>query len=464
MAERARTTIHDGPVVIVGAGVTGLVAAQLLAEAGAEVVVVEKLDTLGGLARSYHYDGFVFDVGPHRFHTANPDVSTYIRRVLGERQVLFPRRSEVYFAGKYYLWPLKPQQLPQLPPSMALKSGFDLLVNGLRDYSDDSFENYVLRQYGPTLYGHFFRDYTEDFLGRSPRETHPDWAKAGINRAIIDDKLQMQNISQLAKSTLLQFKKSSSIDFIYPAGGMFTMWDMVAARLEELGARVLLGVEAELEHDGQRVGAVIAGDERIEPGLVIWTGPVNQAARGLGLEPFDLDYRALLLYNVMVEHEVEQPFQWCYYGEREISFLRVSIPRFFDPATSPAGTTGLCVELTCQQGDERWHNGERLTDWIVDDLVKVDLIPDRSVVHDVRLERVPHAYPIYHRHYPEDLERAQKAFAGFENLRMAGRTGTFWYNNMDHCIEAVYDLVSDLLHEAGRTGVDAATLAQGPDR
>jgi protoporphyrinogen oxidase len=461
MTARANTTIHDGPVVIVGAGVTGLVAAHLLAEAGAEVVVIEKMEALGGLARSYEYDGFVFDVGPHRFHTANPDVSGYIERVLGDRQVLFPRRSEVYFGGNYYLWPLKPQQLPQLPPSMALKSGFDLMINGLRDYDDDSFENYVLRQYGPTLYAHFFRDYTEDFLGRSPRETHPDWAKAGINRAIIDDKLQMQNISQLAKSTLMQLKKSASIDFIYPAGGMFTMWDIVAERLRERGVRILLGTEAQLESDGERVTAVVAGEERIEPGLVLWTGPINQAATGLGIEPFDLDYRALLLYNVMVEHDVQHPYQWCYYGEREISFLRVSIPRFFDPNTCPAGTTGLCVELTCQQGDERWQHGERLTDWVVDDLIKVDLIPDRSVVHDVRLERVPHAYPIYHRRYPEDLDKAQKAFARFENLRMAGRTGTFWYNNMDHCIEAVYDLVIRLLHDTGRAGISAADLAKG---
>ncbi len=461
--ERARTTIHDGPVVIVGAGVTGMVTAQLLAEAGAKVIVIEKLPTLGGLARSYHYDGFVFDVGPHRFHTANPDVSAYIERVLGDKQVLFPRRSEVYFQGKYYLWPLKPQQLPQLPPGMAIKSGLDLMVNSLRDYSDDNFENYVLRQYGPTLYGHFFRDYTEDFLGRHPRETHPDWAKAGINRAIIDDKLQMQNLSQLAKSTLMQLKKTSAIDFIYPAGGMFTLWDLVGARIQQLGGRIILGVDAEIESEGDKVTAVYAGSERIEPGLVIWTGPINQAARGLGLEPFNLDYRALLLFNVMVEYDVQHPYQWCYYGERDISFLRVSIPRFFDPSTCPAGTTGLCVELTCQEGDERWQHGERLTDWVVDDLVRVDLIPDRKVVHDIRLERVPDSYPIYHRHYPEDLDKAQQAFARFENLRMAGRTGTFWYNNMDHCIEAVYDMVAKLLHDTGRTGFTAAELARGLD-
>ena len=93
--------------------------------------------------------------------------------------------------------------------------------------------------------------------------------------------------------------------------------------------------------------------------------------------------------------------------------------------------------------------------------MRVDLIPDRKVVHDVRLERVPDAYPIYHRSYPEDLERAQQAFARFENLRMAGRTGTFWYNNMDHCIEAVYDLVIRLLRDAGRTGIEATDLARG---
>ena len=41
----------DGPIVIVGAGVAGLTSALLLQEAGAEVVVIEKLPQLGGLAR-----------------------------------------------------------------------------------------------------------------------------------------------------------------------------------------------------------------------------------------------------------------------------------------------------------------------------------------------------------------------------------------------------------------------------
>lgn len=449
------------PVVIVGAGVTGMVTAQFLAEAGVEVVVVERLDDLGGLARSFHYEGFAFDVGPHRFHTANPHVSAWLNRVLGEDTVLFPRRSEVYFADSYFRWPLQPQELWQLPPSVAVRSMVDLLANTFRTYTIDSFENYILRQYGPTLYAHFFRDYTEEFLGVHPRDTHPDWATAGINRAIIDDKLEMQNLSQLIKSTLLQYRKSE-IDFIYPRGGMSTMWHRVRRILEGHGARIITGVSARLEARDGRVAAVWAGDERIEADQVIWTGSITAAAEHLGIGPFDLAYRALVLYNVMAEAEPPRQYQWCYYGAKDIVFSRVSIPRYFDRRTCPPGTTGLCAEVTCQEGDTRWHSAEALTDWVVDDLVRVRMLPDRASVHDVRLERIPESYPVYRRLYPAELERAQKAFATFPNLHMAGRTGTFWYNNMDHCVEAAMALVKRLLASSGRAAVDEAALAAGP--
>ena len=75
-------SVFGGPVVVVGAGVAGLVTAHLLAEAGAEVVVIEKLEQIGGLARSFVYDDkFVFDCGPHRFDTTNPNIDAYLKRL-----------------------------------------------------------------------------------------------------------------------------------------------------------------------------------------------------------------------------------------------------------------------------------------------------------------------------------------------------------------------------------------------
>src|SRR5690606_26308332 len=144
-------TVFDGTVVVVGAGVAGLVTAHLLAESGCDVVVVEKLETIGGLARSFTYDGgFVFDVGPHRFHTANPNVTAHLDRTLKGEATNFPRRSEVFFRETYYRWPLQPKNLVQLPYELAARAFVDLASNSFKKIEVDSFESYVLNQYGRT--------------------------------------------------------------------------------------------------------------------------------------------------------------------------------------------------------------------------------------------------------------------------------------------------------------------------
>jgi len=51
-------------VSVIGSGFAGLVAASYLAKFGYDVVVFEKLDTIGGRARKFESDGFTFDMGP----------------------------------------------------------------------------------------------------------------------------------------------------------------------------------------------------------------------------------------------------------------------------------------------------------------------------------------------------------------------------------------------------------------
>ncbi len=465
-----RISVFDGPVVIVGGGVAGLVSAQLLAEAGVQVVVIERNPIVGGLARSFTYEGkggrpYVFDCGPHRFDTTNPNIDTYLRRTLTDEGTYFPRKSEVYFKGKYYAWPIKPQNLVQLPPRLAGKAFVDLAVNGMKEYGEDNFQNYILRQYGPTLYQHFFEGYSMKFLGIHPKDTHSDWAKVGINRAIIDDNAQMQNLFQLLKSTLLQFNKTPQ-RFLYPTNGMQEAWENVADVVRSKGGRIITGTSARIEGSRTsqgvgRVTAVHAGDEVFVPSVCIWTAPITLACEQLELERPELGYLGLLLYNLMVEEEAPRDYQWCYYGARELLINRVSIPRFLSPQTAPPGTTGYCVEVTCMKGDQRWNHAGRLTDWVIDDMMKVGLVRDRQSVRDVRVERLPESYPIYRRDYPGELDKARTQLAQYSNLRLAGRTGLFWYNNMDHSIENAMQLVKRLLREAGRADAEEARLARG---
>jgi phytoene desaturase len=58
------TPLSDRTVTVVGGGVAGLAAACHLADAGADVTVLERTDSLGGVTNRLEVDGFSFDTGP----------------------------------------------------------------------------------------------------------------------------------------------------------------------------------------------------------------------------------------------------------------------------------------------------------------------------------------------------------------------------------------------------------------
>ena len=93
---------HTKTIMVVGGGLTGLSAGYRLAEAGMKVVVIEKERTPGGLARSFHYGEFIFDVGPHRFHTEDHEVLSFIKEALQDEYVTMPRKSGVWLFNRYH--------------------------------------------------------------------------------------------------------------------------------------------------------------------------------------------------------------------------------------------------------------------------------------------------------------------------------------------------------------------------
>ncbi len=113
------------------------------------------------------------------------------------------------------------------------------------------------------------------------------------------------------------------------------------------------------------------------------------------------------------------------------------------------------------KGDNRWLHAERLTDWVIDDLVSVGMIRNRANVIDARIERLPNSYPIYRKDYPGQLDVARQQLSRFKNFHLAGRTGLFWYNNMDHSMENAMQLTKRLLRDSGHAEAEEAAIAAG---
>lgn len=439
-------------VTVVGAGVAGLTIGYQLARQGYAVTIVEKNEVVGGLGRSWHYGGFHFDVGPHRFHTENPRVAEFIRHILEDEALEIPRKSGVRMFGKFHDWPLRPSILLSMPIRLMFRGARDLIFR--ESLPGESFEADVVNKYGRTLYEIFFKPYTEKFLFYSPPALHRDWARAGVNRAIIDKRASADNLWTLLKNTLLP--KPVETTFLYPPTGVGRFSERAAERIERMGGRIVLGrgVTA-LERGQRRITAVHIADERIACDNIVWTAPLTVINRYLDIAGVDLEYLSTVFYNLELSKPVKLDYQWTYYGGDEI-FSRVSAPTVFAATMAPPGKSGLCIEFTCREGDERWQNAERYTGAMINDLVRTGTIDSPSDVEAVHIERVPFTYPIYKLNYLGEIQKNLRALARYGNLLLAGRCGRFWYNNMDHSIGQGLTMADKILRGEVLSEIDTA--------
>ncbi|MBT7912779.1 NAD(P)/FAD-dependent oxidoreductase, partial [Candidatus Bathyarchaeota archaeon] len=130
-------------VIVVGAGVSGLLSALALSKEGKSVLILEKDNFVGGVCRSYKVQGYTVDTGPHIITRLD---SGPLRVLMDRYFDLIP--NFVPF-GKYYLringqvkdfpWSLKDWMMFDLLPvedrSLLMKSLIDIayMVNSGRD-------------------------------------------------------------------------------------------------------------------------------------------------------------------------------------------------------------------------------------------------------------------------------------------------------------------------------------------
>ena len=89
-------------IYIIGAGISGLIAAYELEQAGYTPVVLEKSDTVGGRVRTVKKNGYHLDLGFQVLLDAYPLANTYLDMDALHLQRL-ESGSQIYVEGKRYL-------------------------------------------------------------------------------------------------------------------------------------------------------------------------------------------------------------------------------------------------------------------------------------------------------------------------------------------------------------------------
>ncbi len=451
----------DQHVVVIGAGPAGLTAAVELGRLGRPVIVLEKDQLVGGIARTEVYKGYHFDIGGHRFFTKIGEVEKFWHEILDGDFITRPRISRIFYQGKFYDYPLKPfQALANLGLFTSLHVGLSYLYAQVFPYPrEDTFEEWVSNRFGRKLYSIFFKTYTEKVWGLPCSEIRAEWAAQRIQGLSLPVAIRNALFGPRGQEVI----KTLIEKFQYPRLGPGMMWHRAAEFVEARGGRVELETDVVcLHHSGGRVTHVTARhnstlEERAFPGAdFISTMPIAELIRKLDppappeviAAANGLTYRDFLSVILIVDQPDLFPDNWIYIHSPEVRVGRVQNFKNWSPDMVPdSGKTSLGLEYFCTEGDDLWRMSDaELIELGRREMEQIGLVNPADVI-DGTVVRQLKAYPVYNGTYARYLATIKDYLAKFYNLQTVGRNGLHKYNNQDHSMLTAMLAVRNLLGE-----------------
>ncbi len=169
-------------ILIVGAGLTGCTLAHRLAREGVESVLLERAAVPGGLIRSEHMEGILYEPhGSHIFHTEDEEVWELAKAMTPFHD--YRHRVDIMVEGRILNWPILLSDIDvqsdseQIHRELAERRGLD--AAGRAEAAN--FEEWCLDLMGPILYERYIRPYTEKQWGRPARELSARWAPRRVS-------------------------------------------------------------------------------------------------------------------------------------------------------------------------------------------------------------------------------------------------------------------------------------------
>jgi len=446
-------------IAVLGAGPAGLTAGYMLARRGADAVVFEADEVVGGIARTVVHGGYRFDLGGHRFFTKLPAVQQFWEDMLGDDFLVRPRLSRIYFGGRFLAYPLQARDvIARLGIRESLLCTLSYLRSRMtkRRGNEQTFEDWVETRFGRRLYDAFFGPYTEKVWGIPGSEIRAEWAAQRIkNFSLAKAALAILGVRRGKATTLIE-------QFHYPRLGPGQMWEEVQRRTEAAGVPVRLEHRVmAVRREGERVTGVVVEHEGetidTEVDGVLSSIPLSELV--LSLEPpappevraaaERLRYRDLCLVALVIDDAEPFPDNWIYLHDPGTLAGRVQNFGAWSPEMVEPGTTCLGAEYFCFEGDDIWEmSDEKAVALATDELARIGLVDPADVIDGVRV-RVPRAYPMYDAAYEEAVATIRNYLAGFENLETFGRNGLHRYNNQDHSMWTAALATVNLLEDAG---------------
>lgn len=444
--------------IILGAGLSGLSAGAWLTKAGQSVTILERDEQVGGLAQTIKHGDFRFDLGGHRFLTNNKKLQTFVSELLGEDLLTVPRKSQIYLNGKYIDYPLAPANAVfgmgfANTRSILLDYGKEKLRNIVRPRKLTSLEDWVVSQFGRTMFNLYFKNYSEKVWGIDCQNISKDWVAQRIDGL---------SLWQFIQHSLLKFStskaKTLTDTFSYPRLGIGDLSNRLRDVVETANrVETRSTVEKIFHADGKITGIQYAGPGKtstINGKKYVSSIPVTRLVEKMHPAPPEhisqavssIGFRSLVVVALFVNKESMTDLTWMYFPGKEIPFGRIHEPKNWSVDLAPPGKSHVIAEYFCNTGDKTWQSSEEEIINTTSSHLERHGFFNRNEVIDGCVLRIPYAYPVFDIHYRKHLKVITDYLASFSNLHLIGRSGMFSYLNMDQAMESGILAAEKIIH------------------
>jgi UDP-galactopyranose mutase len=375
--------------LIVGAGLTGCTVAWRLAQDGVGSVLLERADVPGGLIRSEHMEGVLYEPhGSHIFHTEDEEVWKVANSMTPFRD--YRHRVDIVVEDQVLNWPILLSDIERQSRSEEIKAQLEERrgVDPAARAEAANFEDWCLDLMGPILYERFIQPYTEKQWGRPARTLSAQWAPRRVSVRWDNDPYLFPDPYQG-----------------WPAGpNGYT--DLINGLLEGAQADLRTGVEVTLEN-------LEAHMREAEADLVILTCPLDVFA---GHRFGSLDWRGIYVQSVYIPHvDYAQGAMVVNYPALAYPFIRIHETKH----ASGQKCEGTVLGFEFTNAPTRYYPIE---------------LPENRELNDR-----------YQNFLREQIGRERTYFAG--------RLANYLYIDMDDCMRQALDATEGLLGDVRQQGV-----------
>lgn len=404
--------MSSSKIAIIGSGISGLAAANILRNNSHNITVYEKNMQPGGLIRCTVEDGNLFHrVGGHVFNTKIEDVQKWFWNKFEQKEEFLQanRNAKIWMNNTYIGYPIE-NFLYQLPEETTEIIITELLNLNNEKKTATNFEEFLCNKFGQTLHQLYFNPYNKKIWNYDLSKIPLPW---------LEEKLPMPELNEIFTNNIQRHTESKMVhsSFYYPKknGSSF-----IAERLAQ-GLNILYNTsinEIEKNNKGWKINGVSYHH-------IIYTGDVRQLNTILKNTDKELEQLTSKVTQLpsngtsnVLCYVDDSDLSWLYLPEANTLCHRIIYTGNFSPSNNKGERKTCTVEFTGKVSEKE---------------IRIQLKKLPGNLEPIAFNYEPNSYVIQEHDTRQKINSLKEKLNQL-NFHLVGRFAEWEYHNMDKAV------------------------------